>query len=84
MAVLGAGLAREEHKLLGADTVCVDVDHQLQTGALELVQAEVGYFDVSRFFGSQRDPDTGEIFTRLPLGPIKLFSTDHMCLLLFF
>jgi hypothetical protein len=45
VAMLGAGLAGKHHELLGADTLGVDVDDDLQPRLLELREAEVGHFD---------------------------------------
>ena len=82
--MLRTGLARKKHQLLGTDAVRVDIDHQLQASAFQLIQAEVGYFNVGRLFGRKCDPHTGQILPRLLLGPIKLFFTDHVYLLLLF
>ena len=84
MIVLGAGLAREKDKLLGADPVRVDVDHELQPGAVQLIKAEISHFDIGGLFRGNHNPGTGEIFPRLLLGRYELFFINHRCLLLTF
>ena len=41
MHVLGAGLGGQQHHLLGADTVGIDIHHQLQTDLIHLAETEV-------------------------------------------
>ena len=55
VAVLGAELAREEHELLRADAVGVDVDDDLQADLLEPAEAEVGDLDRGPLGGRQDD-----------------------------
>jgi hypothetical protein len=46
VVVLRTRLTREEHQLLGAAPVGVDVDDELQPRLLEAVEAEVGHLDL--------------------------------------
>jgi hypothetical protein len=77
MAVLGAGLAREEHQLFGADARGIDVDDQSESCSLELAQAEVGHLDRRRLSRRQHDARTAKILAgALPrLG--HLFFRQH-------
>ena len=53
--MLGARLAREEHELLGADALGVDVDDDLEPDVVELREPEVRHLDVRAFERSQDD-----------------------------
>src|SRR5215216_3589546 len=79
--MLRAGLAWEEHKLFGTDPVCVDVDHQLQAGIVQLIQTEICHLDVGCLFWCNNNPGAGKVFPGLLLGGVKLFFADHLCLL---
>ena len=68
--MLGARLAGEQHQLLGADTLRIDVDHQLQSGLLELAEPEVGHLDLPLLGGRQDDA-----------GIRKGRDRTHLCLL---
>ena len=60
MSVLGARLAREEHELLGADTVGVHVDDQLEPDLVEPREAEVRDLEVTTLLLGQDDAALGE------------------------
>src|SRR5919199_312079 len=56
VAVLRAGLVREEHQLLGAVVVGVDVGDELQALALQLAKPQVGDLDRRLLVRRQNDP----------------------------
>src|SRR5437667_7203172 len=60
MPVLRAGLARQEHELLRADTLGVDVDDELQPDLVEPAEAEVGDLDLLALGVCENDPRLGE------------------------
>ena len=72
MAVLGAGLAREEHELLRADAVGVRVDDHLEPELLEPGEPEVGDLDSVALLRCQHDPRGVEGLGGAPSGGVDL------------
>jgi len=60
VAVLGAGLVREQHQLLRADALRVDVDDDLGAEMFEVAQAEVDHLDLRPFRRRDHQPGCGE------------------------
>ena len=75
--MLGAGLVREEDQLLGADTLGVDVDDELEADLLELAQAEVGDLDRGDLAGRQGDPGGGQRRSGLLASVLDLALRQH-------
>ena len=77
MAVLGAGLAREEDQLLGAIAVSVDIHHQFEAGLFKFAQAQLGHFDILALFRSDDNPSLRQHSGSAFLGQLHLTTRDH-------
>ena len=77
MPVLGAGLAREEHELLRADALRVDVDDDLETDLVEAGEAEVRHLDARELVRSEDDPGPGESRGRPLSRSLDLVPREH-------
>ena len=60
VAMLRAGLAGEEDKLLGAVKVVVDVDDEFEAGPVQVFEPEVRHFDAGALGGRERDAGVGQ------------------------
>ena len=60
--MLRTRLAREKDQLLRATAFGVDVNHQLETGAVEIAKAEIGDFNVSCFLSGEYNSRALEVF----------------------
>ena len=78
MQVLGTRLTREEHELLGADALRVDIDDDLEPDLVELREAEVGHLDRAAFVRRQHDSGLGKRCRRSLSRCTELLSREHV------
>jgi hypothetical protein len=77
MAVLRTGLPREQHQLLRAVAIGVDVRDQLEPGVLEVPEPEIGDLDARSFLRRDRESRPVEHLSRSTPRVFDFGSSQH-------
>src|SRR5574340_252014 len=82
MAMLGAGLPRQQHQLLRAVAIGVDVDHEFEPGVPEIAEPEVGHLEVRSLLRRQHQAGRLQHGRGPRLRLLELLSGQHATRLL--